>query len=83
MHQFHMDVRSPIDLTDVPKPTMAPLDQKGSAEGNMLWMSFGYGYTGKSVAYTYFIQCDCQQWQNDETLFGKQCAEQWHCYQTI
>jgi cell division protein FtsI (penicillin-binding protein 3) len=22
---------------------MAPLDQKGSAEGNMLWMSFGYG----------------------------------------
>ncbi len=43
MHKFHMDVRSPIDLTDVPKPTMAPLDQKGSAEGNMLWMSFGYG----------------------------------------
>jgi cell division protein FtsI (penicillin-binding protein 3) len=43
MHRFHMDVRSPIDLTDVPKPTMAPLDQKGSAEGNMLWMSFGYG----------------------------------------
>jgi cell division protein FtsI (penicillin-binding protein 3) len=22
---------------------MAPLDQKGSAEGNLLWMSFGYG----------------------------------------
>ncbi|MEO7393744.1 MAG: penicillin-binding protein 2, partial [Chitinophagaceae bacterium] len=43
MHKFHMDVRSPIDLSDVPKPTMAPLDQKGSAEGNMLWMSFGYG----------------------------------------
>jgi cell division protein FtsI (penicillin-binding protein 3) len=43
MHRFHMDVKSPIDLTDVPKPTMAPLDQKGSAEGNMLWMSFGYG----------------------------------------
>ena len=43
MHKFHMDTRSPIDLTDVPKPTMAPLDQKGSAEGNMLWMSFGYG----------------------------------------
>ena len=43
MHRFHMDTKSPIDLTDVPKPTMAPLDQKGSAEGNMLWMSFGYG----------------------------------------
>jgi cell division protein FtsI (penicillin-binding protein 3) len=43
LHRFHLDVKSPIDLTDVPKPTMAPLDQKGSAEGNMLWMSFGYG----------------------------------------
>ena len=43
IHRFHLDVRSPIDLTDVPNPMMAPLDQKGSAEGNMLWMSFGYG----------------------------------------
>jgi cell division protein FtsI (penicillin-binding protein 3) len=43
IHRFHLDTKSPIDLTDVPKPTMAPLDQKGSAEGNMLWMSFGYG----------------------------------------
>lgn len=43
IHRFHLDVRSSIDLTDVPKPMMAPLDQKGSAEGNMLWMSFGYG----------------------------------------
>ena len=43
LHRFHLDVRVPIDLSNVPKPTMAPLDQKGSAEGNMLWMSFGYG----------------------------------------
>ena len=43
LHRFHLDVKSPVDLTDVPKPMMAPLDQKGSAEGNMLWMSFGYG----------------------------------------
>ncbi len=43
LHRFHMDVQSPIDLANVPKPTMAPLNQKGSAEGNMLWMSFGYG----------------------------------------
>lgn len=43
LHKYHLDVRSPIDLTDVPKPTMAPLNQKGSALGNMLWMSFGYG----------------------------------------
>ena len=43
LHRFHLDVISPIDLSNVPKPTMAPLNQKGSAEGNMLWMSFGYG----------------------------------------
>jgi cell division protein FtsI (penicillin-binding protein 3) len=43
IHRFHLDIKCPIDLTDVPKPMMAPLDQKGSAEGNMLWMSFGYG----------------------------------------
>ncbi len=43
LKKFHLDVKSPVDLTDVPRPSMAPLDQKGSAEGNMLWMSFGYG----------------------------------------
>jgi cell division protein FtsI (penicillin-binding protein 3) len=43
MRKFYMDTRSPIDLSHVPRPTMAPLNQKGSAEGNMLWMSFGYG----------------------------------------
>jgi|CXWL01.1.fsa_nt_gi cell division protein FtsI (penicillin-binding protein 3) len=43
LHRFHLDIKSPIDLANVPKPTMAPLNQKGSAEGNMLWMSFGYG----------------------------------------
>jgi cell division protein FtsI (penicillin-binding protein 3) len=42
-HKYHLDVKSPVDLADVPQPMMAPLDQKGSAEGNMLWMSFGYG----------------------------------------
>jgi cell division protein FtsI (penicillin-binding protein 3) len=43
MHRFHLDTRVPIDLANLPKPSMAPLDQKGSAQGNMLWMSFGYG----------------------------------------
>ncbi|HMU47226.1 MAG TPA: penicillin-binding protein [Chitinophagaceae bacterium] len=43
MQKFHLNRRAQIDLTDLPKPLMAPLDQKGSAEGNMLWMSFGYG----------------------------------------
>jgi cell division protein FtsI (penicillin-binding protein 3) len=43
-HRFHFDERSPIDLMNVPKPTMAPLSTaKGEAGlGNMLWMSFGY-----------------------------------------
>lgn len=42
--KFHLDSRSPIDLMNVPKPTMAPLStSKGEAGlGNMLWMSFGY-----------------------------------------
>jgi len=43
IHRFCMDIKSPVDLTDVPRPMVAPLDQKGSSEGNMLWMSFGYG----------------------------------------
>ena len=42
-NRFYLDVKSPVDLTDVPRPLIAPLDEKGSAEGNMLWMSFGYG----------------------------------------
>ncbi len=43
-HKFHLDERSPVDLMNVPKPTMAPLSTaKGEAGlGNMLWMSFGY-----------------------------------------
>ncbi|HRG25716.1 MAG TPA: penicillin-binding protein, partial [Chitinophagaceae bacterium] len=43
MHRFHLDTRVPVDLANLPKPSMAPLDQRGSAQGNMLWMSFGYG----------------------------------------
>lgn len=43
-HRFRFDERSPVDLTNVPKPTMAPLSTKGGEAGlgNMLWMSFGY-----------------------------------------
>ncbi len=43
-HKFLLDERSPVDLMNVPKPTMAPLStEKGEAGlGNMLWMSFGY-----------------------------------------
>lgn len=43
IHKFGLDQKLPVDLSDVSRPLLAPLDQKGSAEGNMLWMSFGYG----------------------------------------
>lgn len=44
-HRFHLDEKSPVDLMNVPKPTMAPLSTKNGEAGlgNMLWMSFGYG----------------------------------------
>ncbi len=42
LHRYHLDQRSPIDLTDVPKPMLAPLDPKNGGLMNMLTMSFGY-----------------------------------------
>jgi cell division protein FtsI (penicillin-binding protein 3) len=42
VHQFHLDVRSSIDLKDVPKPRLAPLDNKSGGLMNMITMSFGY-----------------------------------------
>jgi cell division protein FtsI (penicillin-binding protein 3) len=44
-HRFHFDERSKIDLSNVPRPTMATLSTAHGESGlqNMLWMSFGYG----------------------------------------
>jgi cell division protein FtsI (penicillin-binding protein 3) len=42
IHQFHLDMPSGIDLKDVPKPRMAPLDSKHGGLMNMITMSFGY-----------------------------------------
>jgi cell division protein FtsI (penicillin-binding protein 3) len=42
IHRFHLDVPSGIDLKDVPKPRMAPLDNKNGGLMNMITMSFGY-----------------------------------------
>jgi cell division protein FtsI (penicillin-binding protein 3) len=42
MHRYHMDTRSAIDLSDVPKPRLAPLDKKNGGIMNMITMSFGY-----------------------------------------
>lgn len=43
LKRYGMIDRLPIDLTDLPKPRVNPMDEKGSAVGNMLWISFGYG----------------------------------------
>jgi cell division protein FtsI (penicillin-binding protein 3) len=42
LHRFHMDVRSPIDLSNIPKPQLAPLDKNKGGLMNMVTMSFGY-----------------------------------------
>jgi cell division protein FtsI (penicillin-binding protein 3) len=42
MHKFHLDVKSPVDLTDVPKPVFSPLEKNAGGLMNMITMSFGY-----------------------------------------
>ena len=42
LHKYHMDMRSPIDLSDVPAPRLAPLDKGSGGLMNMITMSFGY-----------------------------------------
>ncbi|MDP4263064.1 MAG: penicillin-binding protein [Bacteroidota bacterium] len=42
LHRFHMDVRSPIDLPDIPAPQLASLEKKNGGLMNMVTMSFGY-----------------------------------------
>jgi cell division protein FtsI (penicillin-binding protein 3) len=42
VHKYHMDVPVPIDLKDVPKPRLAPLDKGKGGLMNMITMSFGY-----------------------------------------
>lgn len=42
LHRFHMDTRSPIDLSNIPKPVVAPLEKSSGGVMNMVTMSFGY-----------------------------------------
>ena len=42
LHRYHMDVRSPVDLSNIPKPQLAPLDKNKGGLMNMITMSFGY-----------------------------------------
>ena len=42
IHRYHLDIPSEIDLKDVPKPRLAPLENKNGGLMNMITMSFGY-----------------------------------------
>jgi cell division protein FtsI (penicillin-binding protein 3) len=42
LHDYLLDVRSPVDLTDIPKPSLASFDKNAGGTMNMITMSFGY-----------------------------------------
>jgi cell division protein FtsI (penicillin-binding protein 3) len=42
LHDYLLDVKSPIDLTDVPRPQLASFEKNAAGVMNMLTMSFGY-----------------------------------------
>jgi len=42
LHRFHMDTRSPIDLSNIPSPQLASFDKRNGGLMNMITMSFGY-----------------------------------------
>lgn len=42
LHRFHMDTRSPIDLSNIPKPQLASFERNSGGLMNMITMSFGY-----------------------------------------
>lgn len=42
LNRYHMDTRSPVDLSNIPKPQLAPLEKNRGGVMNMITMSFGY-----------------------------------------
>jgi len=42
LNRFHLDVRSPIDLSNIPSPQFASFEKKNGGLMNMITMSFGY-----------------------------------------
>ena len=42
LHKYHLDERSPVDLSNVPRPMLASLKKSHGGLSNMLTMSFGY-----------------------------------------
>ena len=43
MHKYHMDTRSPIDLSNIPQPRLISMEKSRGGVMNMVTMSFGYG----------------------------------------
>jgi len=42
LHNYFLDVKSPVDLTDIPKPRNASFEKNAGGLSNMITMSFGY-----------------------------------------
>ena len=42
LHRYHLDVKSPVDLADMPKPRLASFEKNAGGTMNMITMSFGY-----------------------------------------
>jgi cell division protein FtsI (penicillin-binding protein 3) len=42
IHRYYLDTKSPIDLTDVPRPSMASLNTAEGGLMNLVTMSYGY-----------------------------------------
>ena len=42
LHKYYLDVKSPVDLTDVPRPMLASFEKNAAGVMNMITMSFGY-----------------------------------------
>lgn len=42
LHRYGLDSKSPVDLTDVPKPRFASFEKNAAGVMNMITMSFGY-----------------------------------------
>ncbi len=42
LQRFHLDTRSPVDLSNIPRPQLSPLEKNKGGVMNMITMSFGY-----------------------------------------
>lgn len=42
LHRYHLDTKTPVDLSDVPSPRLASFEKNAGGIMNMITMSFGY-----------------------------------------